>query len=93
MLEGWKCWLKWQELAHPGNTEEIETVRTDAGRNVGSERMVGYVTPDAEWCDYCWLDSMRSFQVEFQPQACLRIENSRSDQENKCQTGELVLLD
>lgn len=43
--DGWKHWLKWQEVHHAhtgsdGGAQEAEMLRTDAGRNLGFTRMV-----------------------------------------------------
>lgn len=42
--DGWKQWLLWEEVClaegYPANEQEIETVRRDAGQNLGFARVV-----------------------------------------------------
>jgi ubiquinone/menaquinone biosynthesis C-methylase UbiE len=47
MPDGWQLWLEWLETIAPENLMEIEAVRTDAGRSLGYNRVVGRRRSDA----------------------------------------------
>jgi cyclopropane fatty-acyl-phospholipid synthase-like methyltransferase len=72
MPDGWRAWLEWHEGAHPENTAEIETIRTDAGRWFCYPRIVARRRPDVVLQEICWPDTMRSFPINYQPQPLLR---------------------
>jgi hypothetical protein len=72
MPDGWRCWLEWQQSAHPENTSEIETVKADQGEYLGCVRTVGRRRHDSKLEEYCWPDTMRSFPVEYQKKPLLR---------------------
>ncbi|MCA9055459.1 MAG: class I SAM-dependent methyltransferase [Planctomycetaceae bacterium] len=46
--DGWQFWRDWLAQAAPGNTMELETLETDAGRNLGYVRAVGRRRSDVE---------------------------------------------
>jgi cyclopropane fatty-acyl-phospholipid synthase-like methyltransferase len=46
--DGWHLWRDWLKLVAPGNTIEIQTVETDAGRYLGYVRAVCRRRPDAK---------------------------------------------
>jgi SAM-dependent methyltransferase len=72
MPDGWRVWLDWHAGAHPDNTAEIDTIRTDAGRWFGYSRMVARRRGDAALQEVCWPDTMRSFPMSYTPQPLLR---------------------
>jgi cyclopropane fatty-acyl-phospholipid synthase-like methyltransferase len=41
MPDGWRRWLDWHRTVAPNNREEIQTLETDRGRNLGYVRIVG----------------------------------------------------
>ncbi len=70
--DGWKAWLNWQMAAHPENQSEIDTLKIDQGRYLGSFRMVGRRISEARLEEYCWPDTMKSFPADYQPEPLLR---------------------
>lgn len=72
MQDGWKLWLQWHQTAHPDNTQEIETIKSDAGQNLGYIRAVAKRSPDAQLVDYCWPDTVRSFPTAYENVPLLR---------------------
>jgi len=51
MPDGWQRWLDWHRAVAPGNLEEIQTLETDRGTNLGYVRMVGRRRPDVRLPD------------------------------------------
>jgi cyclopropane fatty-acyl-phospholipid synthase-like methyltransferase len=72
MADGWRCWLDWQQTAHPENGSEIEAVRADQGRYLGHIRVVGRRKPGVKLEDYCWPDNMKAFPSDYEPKPLLR---------------------
>ncbi len=72
MPDGWKAWLDWQLAAHPENRPEIEAVKADRGRHLGSFRMVGRRNQEAKLEEYCWPATVQSFPADYEPRPLLR---------------------
>jgi SAM-dependent methyltransferase len=72
MPDGGSCWLRWQREAWPDNTDEINVVAADAGRNLTYVRLVGRRREDVKLAEYCWPDTMRAMPFHHEEKAMLR---------------------
>jgi hypothetical protein len=67
MDDGWRLWIDWQRLKAPHNTQEINAIDTDAGRNITYTRLIARRRPGVALADYAWPDTLRAMLKDFQP--------------------------
>lgn len=75
MSDGWKLWAHWQRTAWPDNTDEIEMIERDAGRNFAYVCVIGRRREGMELQSYCWPDTMRSMESKYEPKPLLSTED------------------